>query len=158
MDLWIKSRKTPSNQSWLIKQDTDWQLMQSQHLLQSIFRFRCRISWIPHMPGGRYARSVLPLIIYLFWVTRCNQTQGRLITGHARVSLLCKTTHLSRYSTENAFALRTQRKWNQNKKTWKCTWPTREICVWDPTQPIFHWLAFGFRLGGKANFRFGVRG
>ena len=20
----------------------------------------------------------------------------------------------------------------------KCTWPTQEICVWDPTQPIFH--------------------
>ena len=25
----------------------------------------------------------------------------------------------------------------------KCTWPTQEICVWDPTQPIFHWLALG---------------
>ena len=31
----------------------------------------------------------------------------------------------------------------------KCTWPT---------QPIFHWLAFGFCVGGNANvmFRIGV--
>ena len=29
----------------------------------------------------------------------------------------------------------------------KCTWPTRKFCVGDPTQPIFHWLAFGFCIG-----------
>ena len=23
-------------------------------------------------------------------------------------------------------------------KKMKCTWPTQTICVWDPTQPIFH--------------------
>ena len=23
-------------------------------------------------------------------------------------------------------------------KKMKCTWPTQEICVWDPTPPIFH--------------------
>ena len=34
----------------------------------------------------------------------------------------------------------------------KCTWPKREFCVGDPTQPIFHWLALGFCIGGNANF------
>ena len=29
----------------------------------------------------------------------------------------------------------------------KCTWPMRTFCVGDPTQPLFHWLAFGFALG-----------
>ena len=36
----------------------------------------------------------------------------------------------------------------------KCTWPTRKFCVGDPTQPIFHWLAFGFCVGGNANLIF----
>ena len=36
----------------------------------------------------------------------------------------------------------------------KCTWPTQKFCVGDPTQPIFHWLALGFCVGGNANFIF----
>ena len=35
----------------------------------------------------------------------------------------------------------------------KCTCPTQEICVWDLTQAIFHWLALGFRDGVNANFK-----
>ena len=38
----------------------------------------------------------------------------------------------------------------------KCTWPTKTICVGDPTQPIFDWLAFGFCVGSNANFMFRV--
>ena len=30
----------------------------------------------------------------------------------------------------------------------KCTWPTQTCCLGSPTQPIFHWLAFGFCVGG----------
>ena len=40
----------------------------------------------------------------------------------------------------------------------KCTWSTRKICVGDPTQPIFHWLALGFCVGGNANYMFRVGG
>ena len=40
----------------------------------------------------------------------------------------------------------------------KCTWPTRKFWVGDPTQPIFHWLALGFCVGGNANFMFRVGG
>ena len=40
----------------------------------------------------------------------------------------------------------------------KCTWPTRKFCVGDRTQPIFHWLSFGFCVGGKANFIFRIGG
>ena len=40
----------------------------------------------------------------------------------------------------------------------KSTWPTQELCVGHPMQPIFHWLALGFCIGGNANFRFGVGG
>ena len=29
-------------------------------------------------------------------------------------------------------------------KNMKCTWPTWKFCVWNPTQPIFHWLVLGF--------------
>ena len=32
------------------------------------------------------------------------------------------------------------------------------ILRWDPTQPIFHWLALVFGVGANANFRFGVGG
>ena len=31
-----------------------------------------------------------------------------------------------------------------------------KILYGDPTQPIFHWLAFGFCVGGNANFMFRV--
>ena len=40
----------------------------------------------------------------------------------------------------------------------KCTWPTREFCVGDPIQPIFHWLALGFCVGGNTKFMFCVGG
>ena len=40
----------------------------------------------------------------------------------------------------------------------KCTWPTRNVCVGAPTQPIFHWLVLGFCVGGNANFMFPVGG
>ena len=40
----------------------------------------------------------------------------------------------------------------------KCTWPMREFCVGDPTQPIFHWLVLGFCIDGIANFMFRVGG
>ena len=39
----------------------------------------------------------------------------------------------------------------------KCTLPT-PCCIGDPTQPIFHWLALGFCVGGNANFMFLVGG
>ena len=32
-----------------------------------------------------------------------------------------------------------------------CTWPMQKFCVGDPMQPIFHWLALGFCVGGNAN-------
>ena len=35
----------------------------------------------------------------------------------------------------------------------KCKCPMRDLCVGDPTQPIFHWLALGFCVGGNANLR-----
>ena len=40
----------------------------------------------------------------------------------------------------------------------KCTWSTQKNCVGDPTQPIFHWLALGFCIGGKTNFMLRVGG
>ena len=40
----------------------------------------------------------------------------------------------------------------------KCTWPAQKNCVGDQTQPIFHWLALGFCVGGNANFMFRVGG
>ena len=40
----------------------------------------------------------------------------------------------------------------------KSTWPMQELSVGHPMQPIFHWLALGFCIGGSANFRFGVGG
>ena len=40
----------------------------------------------------------------------------------------------------------------------KYRWPTEKNCVGDPTQPIFHWLALGFCIGGNAHFMFHVRG
>ena len=40
----------------------------------------------------------------------------------------------------------------------KCTWPTQKLCVGDPMQPIFYWLALGFCVGGNANFMFRVGG
>ena len=40
----------------------------------------------------------------------------------------------------------------------KCTWPMQKFCVVDPTQPIFHWLALGFCIGGNANIMFCVGG
>ena len=36
----------------------------------------------------------------------------------------------------------------------KYTWPTWKFCGGDPAQPIFHWLALGFCVGGNANFMF----
>ena len=38
----------------------------------------------------------------------------------------------------------------------KSTWPTQKYCIWDPTQPLFYWLALGFCVGGNANFMFRV--
>ena len=40
----------------------------------------------------------------------------------------------------------------------KCTWPTQKLCIGDPTQPLFHWHAFGFCVVGNANFVFCVGG
>ena len=40
----------------------------------------------------------------------------------------------------------------------KCTWPTQKLCVGDPMQPIFYWLALGFCIGGNGNFMFRVGG
>ena len=45
-----------------------------------------------------------------------------------------------------------------NTKNMKCTWPTQDFCVGDPTQPIFHWLALGLCVRANANFKFCVRG
>ena len=46
----------------------------------------------------------------------------------------------------------TQRELNRHtkKQTTKCTWPTQEFCVWDPTQPIFA-LGVGGGGGGWAD-------
>ena len=43
-------------------------------------------------------------------------------------------------------------------KNLKCTWPMPKCCVGDPKQPIFHWLALGFCIGGNINFMFRVGG
>ena len=40
----------------------------------------------------------------------------------------------------------------------KCTRPTQKFCVEDSTQPIFHWLALGFCIGGNAHFVFCIGG
>ena len=40
----------------------------------------------------------------------------------------------------------------------KCTCPTQDFCVGDPTQPVFHWLALGFCVRANANFKFCVEG
>ena len=40
----------------------------------------------------------------------------------------------------------------------KCTWPIQIFCISDSTQPIFHWLALGFCVGGNANLIFCVGG
>ena len=37
-------------------------------------------------------------------------------------------------------------------KKLKCTWPTQEICVWDLTPSIFHWLASGVGVGSNTNY------
>ena len=61
-------------------------------------------------------------------------------------------THTRPYSTGNGVP-------NANEidtQNMKCTCPTQEICILNPTQPIFHWLALGFGVGGNAHFRFGV--
>ena len=34
----------------------------------------------------------------------------------------------------------------------------REICVSDPKQPIFHWLALGFRVGVNVTFKIHIGG
>ena len=34
----------------------------------------------------------------------------------------------------------------------KCTWLTREFCIGDPTQPIFHLFTLRVGVGGDANF------
>ena len=47
---------------------------------------------------------------------------------------------------ETGFALATQHKWNQHKKH-EMYMADARILRWDPTQPLFHWLAFGFRVG-----------
>ena len=36
----------------------------------------------------------------------------------------------------------------------KCTWLMQKFCFGEPMQPIFHWLALGFCVGGNANFMF----
>ena len=45
-----------------------------------------------------------------------------------------------------------------NTKNMKCTWPTQDFCVGDPTQPIFHWLVLGLCVRANANFKFCVWG
>ena len=40
----------------------------------------------------------------------------------------------------------------------KCKRPTGKLHVGDPTQPIFHWLALGFCVGGNAKFMLCVGG
>ena len=55
---------------------------------------------------------------------------------------------LSPYYTEKRDPTRKK----STPKQMKCTWPTRKLCVGDPTQPIFHWLTLGFCIGGNANF------
>ena len=47
---------------------------------------------------------------------------------------------------ETGFALVTQHEWNQPKKH-EMYMANARILRWDPTQPIFHWLAFEFRVG-----------
>ena len=59
---------------------------------------------------------------------------------------------LSPYSTEK----RVPTKKKSTSKTEECTWPTQKFCVVDPTQPVFHWLALGFCVGGNTNFMFHV--
>ena len=61
----------------------------------------------------------------------------------------CKS--IAHIPLEMAFALAT----NANKmdtNNMKCTCPTRDFCIGDLTQPIFHWLALGFCFGGNTNF------
>ena len=46
----------------------------------------------------------------------------------------------------------------QEVNNMKCTCTIQAPGPGDPTQPIFHWLALGFCVGGNANFMFRVRG
>ena len=55
------------------------------------------------------------------------------------------------------FALATQREWNLHKKK-EMYMANARILHWDPTPPIFHWLASGVGVWANANFRFGVGG
>ena len=55
---------------------------------------------------------------------------------------LCWVTNANQMSTNNM----------------KCTCPTQKFWVGDPTQPIFHWLVWGFCFRGNANFMFRVGG
>ena len=48
-------------------------------------------------------------------------------------------------------ALATQRKWNLHQKN-EMYMATQEICIWDPTPPIFHWMASGVGVGSNANY------
>ena len=53
---------------------------------------------------------------------------------------------------KTAFVFATKREWNWHKQHMKCTYPTQGFCVLNPTQPIFHWLALGFRVGWREKF------
>ena len=52
---------------------------------------------------------------------------------------------------KNGFALGARRKWNLHKKH-EMYMLDAKMLRWHPTQPIFHWLALGFCVGGNANF------
>ena len=65
------------------------------------------------------------------------------------VSMYKNMNHFIRSTRRHCFCLlkvhiplKTHLRWvpnaNKIKKNMKCTWPTREICIWDPTRPIFH--------------------
>ena len=45
-----------------------------------------------------------------------------------------------------------------DRNNMKCTCPTQDFYVGDPTQPLFHWLALGFCVRANANFKFCVGG
>ena len=62
------------------------------------------------------------------------------------------------YFLKPIFHWKTSLRWvpdanEMNTKNMKCTCPTQRPNARDPTQPIFHWLALGFGVGGNANLK-----
>ena len=64
----------------------------------------------------------------------------------------------SPYSTGNGVHVGYPTQMKSTPKKTKCTQPAREICVWDPLQPIFHWLALGFCVGANTNLKICIGG